>query len=524
MAVLLKHILSFMKHLFFLLLFSIVSSGFYSCSKDDDKTPAPAGSEKKYALIIKSGGQSISLGGNFSFEAQLVGTDGSIIPISSGITYSSSASGVLTISGNSVTASQTGTTTLTASYTYQGTTYTASVPVVVKAATTVFAVNPWTIMWEADGTEFELNPIYLGGTTIPTYTYSSTDASIASVTSSGVVKVLKAGSCVVRVTASLEGSPYVDVPVLVLGEPTVLLPVSQVKITPGSWEMFKNETKTFSAKAYKSDGSEVTGKTIKWSIRTTDSTGTGPAASIDQNGQVTALRVGEAMVYAEVEGIVSQASISISPEFAFVISPLMSSLNPGESKSFSLTTYQITDKTKYRNNDPSAFSVVSNPAGLKWELPFSLLPVIGSQFQITSSGSSSCSVKAKDSATPGMTEFLLAYMENDDNYGPGVASLSVGIGGGGNCDCGAENPAVASISVASTNVSLQAFFGTFDLNAQALNAAGSPVSGAEIKYCSSNEQVASVDFTGTITGLMAGTAQITVCVGSKTKNVNVTVN
>jgi hypothetical protein len=92
-----------MKHLFFFLLFSILSAGFYSCSKDDDKAPAPSGSDKKYALVIKSGGQSISQGGNFTFEAQLVGTDGSITPVTSGITYSSSASGILTISGNTVT-------------------------------------------------------------------------------------------------------------------------------------------------------------------------------------------------------------------------------------------------------------------------------------------------------------------------------------------------------------------------------------------------------------------------------------
>jgi uncharacterized protein YjdB len=83
---------------------------------------------------------------------------------------------------------------------------------------------------------------------------------------------------------------------------------------------------------------------------------------------------------------------------------------------------------------------------------------------------------------------------------------------------------VASISVASTNVSIQAFFESFDLNAQALDASGSPVAGAEIKYCSDNEQVATVDFNGTISGLSAGTAQITVCVGNKSKTVNVTVN
>jgi len=513
-----------MKHLFFFLLFSILSAGFYSCSKDDDKAPAPSGSDKKYALVIKSGGQSISKGGNFTFEAQLVGTDGSIIPVSSGITYSSSASGILTISGNTVTGAQPGTTTITASYPYQGTTYTASVPMVVKPAAAVFAVNPWTIMWEADNTEFELNPIYLGGTTIPSYTYASSDASIASVTSAGVVKMLKAGSCVITVTASLEGNPKVEVPVLVLGKPTVPLPVSQVKITPGSWEMFKAETKAFSAKAFKSDGSEVTGKTIKWSIRTTDSTGNGEAASIDQNGNVTAIRVGEATVYAEIEGIVAQSTITINPEFASIVSPFMASLAAGESKAFTVKTYQI-DKVKYRANDPNAFTEIANPSGLQWLLPFAALPGFGSQFEIQNPSSNGCTLKAKSSALPGMTEFLIGGLLNDDNYAPGVGTISVSLGGGGNCDCGADNPQVASISVASTNVTLQALFGTpFDLNAQALNAGGIPVSGADIKYCSSNEQVATVDFNGSITGFMAGTAQITVCVGSVTKIVNVTVN
>jgi hypothetical protein len=514
-----------MKTILHLLLGLLLLPGLWSCSKDDDNTPTPGGgnTDKKYALVIKSGGQSISLGGSFTFDAQLVGTDGSITPVTSGITYSSSASGIVSISGNTVKGEQPGTTTLTASYPFQGSTYTASVPVSVKPAASVFAVNPWTIMWEADQTEFELNPIYLGGTSIPTYTYASSDASIASVTAAGVVKVLKAGSCVITVTASLEGNPKVEVPVLVLGEPTVQLPVSQVKITPGSWEMFKGETKTFSAKAYKSDGSEVTGKTVKWSIKTTDPTGNGEAATIDQNGNVSAIRVGEATVYAEVEGIVAQATLTINPEFASMVTPFLTSLSAGETKAFTVKTYQI-DKVKYRANDPNAFTEIPNPSGLQWMLPFASLPSLGSQFEILNPGPNGCTLKAKSSAMPGMTEFLIAGMLNDDNYAPGVGTISIAIGGGGNCDCGADNPQVASISVASTNVTLQAFFGSFDLNAQALNAAGSPVSGADIKYCSSNEQVATVDFSGNISGVMAGTAQITVCVGNIRKIVNVTVN
>jgi len=202
----------------------------------------------------------------------------------------------------------------------------------------------------------------------------------------------------------------------------------------------------------------------------------------------------------------------------------MASLAAGESKAFTVKTYQI-DKVKYRANDPNAFTEIANPSGLQWLLPFAALPGFGSQFEILNPSANGCTLKAKSSAMPGMTEFLIGGLLNDDNYSPGVGTISVSLGGGGNCDCGADNPQVASISVASTNVTLQALFGTpFDLNAQALNAGGIPVSGADIKYCSSNDQVATVDFNGSITGFMAGTAQITVCVGSVTKIVNVTVN
>jgi hypothetical protein len=37
---------------------------------------------------------------------------------------------------------------------------------------------------------------------------------------------------------------------------------------------------------------------------------------------------------------------------------------------------------KYSNNNPAAFTLLNNPVNVKWELPFSQIPVIGSQFQI----------------------------------------------------------------------------------------------------------------------------------------------
>jgi uncharacterized protein YjdB len=507
-----------MKNTISILIFALAIFSFWSCKKDDDDNNTPT--NKQYALVIKTGGQAVDVGNQFTFQAQLVGTDGSILPITSGITYTSSNADVASFAGNVVTGKGAGTATVTATYSYNGVTYTAQVPLAIQPPSMVFAVNPWTIWWEADGTEFELNPIYFG-TTVPTYTYTSSDPTIASVSAAGVVKVLKAGSCVVTVTATnLPNQPKVQVPVLVFGEIAVPLPVAQVKITPGAYEMFKDEEKVFTAKAFNGSGNEVTGKTVKWSILTTDSSDAGEAATIDQTGKVKALRVGEAVVYAEIEGIVSQANITINPDFALFVEPFSTSIVANATKSFTLKTYQV-DRAKYRANAPDAVSLVPNPSSVQWVLPLENLPGFPSSFSIVSSTNNSCNVKASASAIAGMPGFLVAFV-NDDRYAAGGASITVAVGD--DCDCGAQNTQVVNISVASTNVSMQAFLGSpFSLNAVAENDLGGPVSGADIRYCSDNIMVASVSSDGTITAVQPGTATITVCVGSVKKLVNVTV-
>ena len=506
-----------MKQIFNVVVLTLLFSGFWGCkSKSDDTTPS---SSTQYAMVIKSGGQAVTVGNTFQFEAQLVGVDGTIIPITSGITYTSSATGVATFLGNTVTGVGQGTATVTASYTYKGATFMASVPLSIQPPQSVFAVNPWTIWWEADGTEFELNTIYFG-TSTPNFNYSSSDPSIATVTAAGVVKVLKAGSCVIKVKATnLDGQPTVEVPVLVFGKPTVALPVTQVRITPGSYEMFKGEDKAFTAKAFKGDGSEVTGKPIKWWLKTTDSLDIGPAASVDQTGKVTAIRVGEASVYAEIEGIVSQANITINPDYALFIEPFFVSIKADKSQNFTLKTYKV-DRAKYRANDPTAISVVPNPANVVWSLPLSDLPGFPNAFSITASNSLGCTVKALSSATVGMPGFLLASV-NNDTYAEGGASMQVAIADV--CDCGANDPNVASISVASTVVSLSAFQ-TFSLNARALNGSGIEVFGTTINYCSDNILVAAVGLDGEIQGIQPGTAIVTACVGNVKKEITVTVN
>jgi hypothetical protein len=285
--------------------------------------------------------------------------------------------------------------------------------------------------------------------------------------------------------------------------------------------MFKGEDKTFAAKAFNGSGNEVTGKTIKWSIRTTDSTGNGEAATIDQTGKVVALRVGEAAVYAEIEGIVSQANVTINPDFAMFIEPFSTSIGANKTQNFTLRTYQV-DRVKYRAGAADAITLTTNPGNVQWLLPFNDIPGFPQPFSITTSNSNSCTLKASSSAMPGMPGFLLAFV-NDDRYAAGGASVQVAVAD--DCDCGADNPSVASISVTSTNINMQIGFGfQVDIGAIAKDALGGTVNGASIKYCSNNALVASVDFDGTITAVQPGSAIITVCVGSVKKEINVTIN
>jgi hypothetical protein len=490
---------------------------FGSCKKDDDDKNTSTSTQ--YSLVVRSGGQSVGVGGTFTYQAQLVGTDGSVMPINTGITWTSSNADVAAFTGNVVTGKASGSATITASYSFEGKTYTAQVPLAVQFPSSVFTVNPWTIWWEADGTEFELNPIYFG-TSVPTYTYASSDPSVASVTAAGVVKVLKAGNCVVTVTATnLPNQPKVEVPVLVFGEITIPLPVAQVKITPGSYEMFKGEDKAFSAKAFNGSGNEVTGKTVRWSIVTTDSAD-GVAATIDQTGKVVANRVGTATVYAEIEGIVAQANININPDFAMFVEPFNVSIAPNKSQTFTLKTYQV-DRVKYRANAPDAVTLTTNPANVQWVLPFNNLPGFPNSFTLQNPTNNSCRVLANESALPGMVGFLLAFVD-DDRYSPGGSSLMVGVAD--DCDCGEVNPQVASISVASTNVSLSIISGnSFNLNAVAKDLAGNTVPGADIRYCSDNATGVSVNSEGMLLAIQPGNAVITVCVGTVKKTVNVTV-
>ena len=479
-----------------ILLLTIVTTGTWiSCSKKSNNTSG-SGSQ---ALVIQTGAQSIAPNVPMQFTAVLVDKNGNTT-VPSNVSWSVSGNGGISIgsfSGSTFTGSAVGYGTITASATVNGSTLTASLPIGVYTPG-LFAVVPSAVIWTTGAGTIPLTPVYLGiGTT--TYTYSSSDATIASVDASGVITFNKAGTCAITVTANgLSGSPSVIVPVMVTGTISVTLPVTRVSISPNAYEMFRGDNTTLAAKAYDMNGNQVTSSSFTWASQNTD------IATVDQSGKVTGVSLGKAIITATASGITGQAEVDVLPDTVIMLNPIWASIAAGDSQQFTATTYTVNHSTKTLNTTP-----IANPS-LTWTIPTYGVPV----FDIaTVSGSGM--VKMKSSATIGLGSIVMATPTSPTTQ-PGVSMITVS-----DCNCGAGTAGVTGITVTSPitiNISLTSGTITSQILASTVGASGT------LNYCSNSMSVCSVDASGLITASGPGTATIKICCGSvqTTITVNVT--
>lgn len=486
----------------FLAIFTLL---FVSACKKEDTTDKSGGGNNNggadYVLLIETGAQALTVGSNLNYSAVLVKSNGDVTP-ATGVNWSTSNQSVATISAaGAITTTGAGAITVNASVSVNGRTYSAAVPLAV-APPSVFAVAPSAIIWGVNDGTLQLEPIYFG-TETPSYSYASSNNSIASVSSSGVVTFSAVGNCEITVTANgLTGSPEVVVPVMVVGAPSVPLPVTKVIVTPNAHDMFRGETMQFTAKAFNSSNVEVSAA-IQWKVLDSE------IGSISTSGLFTANSIGKTTIQAVAQGMVGQAEVVVNPDTIIIVNPMYVSVSIGATQQFTAKTYKI-------NRSNRNLAEISNPVGLKWEMPSYGI----SMFDIGTVDNTG-KVTIKQSATPGMQSFVLAYVDGAETIDAGVGLISVGISDP--CNCGPNNPSVSSISVGQTNLNLS-FGQQVQINARALNSSNQPVSGAAIVYCSDNEAVATVDENGEVSSTGLGTAKITVCVGDKKATVNVTVS
>ncbi len=369
--------------------------GLAGCKKDkktdDSSSSNNSSSEKKYALVIDNGAQAVDQGQTITYSAHLVNTSGAVVSVGN-VSWSSSIGGM---TGSTFLLSADTSGVISASVDYEGVKYTASVPIAVNPLkeTQLFAVVPSAIIWSTNSGPIQLSTVYLGsGSTA--YTFSSENTGIASVNSTGQVTFNSTGNTRIKVHATINGrTSDVYVPVMVVGLPEVTLPVTRVVVNPPLGEMFRGETLQLNAKAYNSNGDDVS-NTVTFSYlvipKAEDDEVPEPAITVNSTGLVSAKVLGGAYVKVTANGVVGQAEIVVNPDTVIMVSPFYTTLGTDytqlppvqkTSENFTATTY-VVNRTAYKNHSPNFLTTISNPSNLQWDVPTTGISEIDNLFNL----------------------------------------------------------------------------------------------------------------------------------------------
>lgn len=286
----------------------------------------------------------------------------------------------------------------------------------------------------------------------PTVQWSSSNATVATVTSSGVVTAVAPGT--VNVSATLLGqSAAVTLTVLAV-------PVSVVSVTPATATLIAGGTQQLTASARDSAGTVLTGRPVTWS------TNAPTVATVSATGLVTAVGPGTATITATSEGKSATAAITVLPPIATVSVTLgSSSVGIGQTVNATvalrdaagnlLTGRQVT----WGTTNPT-IATVSSETGI-----------------ITGVAAGAATITATSEGKIGSA--TIAVM-------PPVASITM-------------TPAISGLAIGRTRA----------LNATPIDGNGAAMTGIAVTWQSSNAAVATVSTSGVVTAVSVGQVSIT---------------
>jgi len=296
----------------------------------------------------------------------------------------------------------------------------------------------------------------LGGLTV---TWSSSNAAVASVTASGVVRGVGLGNA--TISAAVQGR-IGTAPVGVV--PPTTDPVATVSVSLGSSTLAVGQTTQASAVLRDAAGSVLGGRTVSWS---SDSA----AAVVDGMGVVSAVGVGQANIIAASEGKTGSAPLTVSVPSSAPVASVAVTLTPS-----SVTVGQTSQ----------ASAVLRDASG----------NVLTGRQVTWSSDSSAASVDAN-----GVVQALAIGSAN-------ITGTSEGKTGSAALTVTAPSPApVASVAVTLTPSSVTVGQ-TSQASAVLRDASGNVLTGRQVTW-SSDSSAASVDANGVVQALAVGSANIT---------------
>lgn len=297
------------------------------------------------SIAVTPVGLTLGIGIHQQYTATAIYTDGSSQDLSSAVTWSSSATSVATVDSTGLaTTVAAGTTTITATVGAFSDTSTLTVVPANLISILVTPANPSIAM----GTNIQLTATgsFDDGSTqqLTNVTWSSADANIASINSSGLAMSTGTGTVTITATSgAVSGTVSLSVTAATL---------QSIAVTPANSSMSIGTTRQFTATGTFSDNStqDITAGVL-WGSSTP------AAATINNQGLATSVATGTTVISATAGSVVGVTNLNVSN--AKLVSITISPSNPRIEQG---TLLKFTASGTFSDN-----SVATNLSGLSWK-------------------------------------------------------------------------------------------------------------------------------------------------------------
>ncbi len=371
--------------------------------------------------------------------------------------------------------------------------------------------------------------------------WATSDMTIATVTSTGVVSGVAAGTT--NITATIDG---------VLGSSVLTVqpvPIASIEVSPSAEGLIVGAQLQLAATPRSATGVALPGRSIAWSSSTPS------RASVSSTGVVTALSPGTATITATAEGVNGSARITVSlvPIDTLSLTPQSSTVAAGQSLQLVARIVDangalLSGRSLTWNTDQPTIATV-NATGLVSALTAGRATISASAEGKTATATVTVSpvpvasvsiLPAAATILIGMTQQFAATTRDASNNllpgrgitwisgAPSVATVTqsglvTAVGAGSALIFAASEGVSTSVTVTVSTVGVAQVLispstatvqqgRTVQLAAQPVDAGGAPITGRSVVWNSSASSVASVSSTGLVTGIAPGTADITATV------------
>jgi uncharacterized protein YjdB len=426
----------------------------------------------------------------------------------------------------------------------------ASVSVTPAAAS---VLTGQTVQLAATPKDANGNP--LGGRVV---TWSSDNTTIATVSASGLVTANAVGSA--TITATSEGQSGASA----ITVSTV--PVASVAVSPATASLSVGQTALLTATPKDANGNPLTGRAVTWS------TDNGSVATVSGTGLVTAAGAGSATITATSEGKSGTASVTVTaPTGQFAIGDSVQTTvstwvrntsqppaDPATGTPPSVIGTQPAGARGVVDSGPMLNTTAGGDGAIRYHVLFAsgtsgwvvqgnlakIVPTVPVASVTASPATASLIVgqTAQLTATPKdangnpLTGRTITWSSSDNTIATVSGSgLVTGVGPGGPVTITATSEGqsgtaavnvtlapVASVTVAPSTANI-AITGTVQLTATPKDANGNPLTGRAISWSSSDNTIATVNGSGLVTGVAAGSVTITATSEGKSGTASVTV-